>query len=236
MTRHELKEQVEHDQFTDTVSNLVSYATAHREKLTFWGLIALAVVIVAGAIFWYSSYRNGVRQQDLAAALEVVGASVGPANPANPATKTYATQDEKNKASMKALSGVVAKDGGTRQGLTAQYYLGTLKAQSGDMRGAEADLRAVAGSRNECAPLAKIALAQLYAGKNRTSEAEALLRELVNNPTDLVSKAQAQILLAHMEETTNPQDAKKILQSLKTPTQDPAISRAVEQMSAQSTK
>jgi lipopolysaccharide biosynthesis regulator YciM len=131
---------------------------------------------------------------------------------------------------------VVAKDGRSRQGLTAQYYLGTLKAQSGDARGAESDLNAVVNSSNECAPLAKIALAQLYAGENKLSQAQTLLRGLVNKPSALVSKAQAQILLAHLEETTNPQDAKKILQSLKGPTQDPAVSRAVDQMSAQITK
>lgn len=137
---------------------------------------------------------------------------------------------------MKALGNVVSKDGGTRQGLFAQYYLGTLKAQNQDPKGAEADLRQVADSSSECAPLAKIALAQLYAGENRVSEAQSLLRELVNKPTDLVSKAQAQILLARLEEGSNPQEAKKILQSLKSPNQDPAVARAVDQISAQLTK
>lgn len=236
MTRHELKEQVQHDQFTDAVSAALNYATSHREKLIRWAIVGLAILAVAGAVFWYMSYQNSIRDRDLDAAFEVLDATVGPANPANPSARTYDTQDAKTKASIKALSDVVAKDGGTRQGLTAQYYLGTLKAQSGDARSAEADLHKVADSGNDCAPLAKIALAQLYAAENKTSQAQELLRQLVNKPTALVSKAQAQILLAHLEETTNPQDAKKILQSLKSPTQDPAVSRAVEQMSTQLTK
>lgn len=236
MTRHELKEQVQHDQFTDIVSHAVNYASAHREKLIRWGLLGLAVLVVIGAAMWYSSYRDSQRQQDLQAAFQVLDTPVGPANPANPSAQTFATQDAKTKASMKALSDVIAKDGGTRQGMTAQYYRGTLKAQSGDSRGAESDLNGVANSSNECAPLAKIALAQLYAGENKLPQAQTLLREMINKPSDLVSKAQAQILLARLEETTNPQDAKKILQSLKTPTQDPAVSRAVEQLSAQLAK
>lgn len=236
MTRHELKEQVEHDQFTDSVTQVLEYVNTHREKVIRWTIVVLAVFIVAGAAIWYSSYRNGIRNQDLEAAFAVLDVPVGPANPANPSATTFATQDAKTKASMKALSEVVAKDGGTRQGLTAQYYRGTLEAQSGDIRNAESDLQAVATSSTECAPLAKIALAQLYTGENKTPQAEALLRELINKPTDLVSKAQAQILLARLEETTNPQDAKKILQSLKSPTEDPAVSRAVEQLSAQLTK
>lgn len=236
MTRHELKEQVQHDQFTDTVSNVVNYATSHREELTRWGFLTLIVLVIAGAAIWYATYRNGIRNEDLEGVFEVLDAPVGPANPANPSARTFPTQDAKTKASMKALSDMIAKDGGSRQALTAQYYLGTLKAQNGDTHGAESDLNAVAESRSECAPLAKIALAQLYAGENKTSQAQAVLRGLVNKPTDLVSKAQAQILLARLDETTNPQEAKKILDSLKSPTQDPAISRAVEQMSAQLAK
>ncbi len=236
MTRHELKEQVEHDQFTDTVSKTLEYVNTHRAAVIRWSVIVLAVAIIAGVAIWYSSYENSIRNQDLEAAFEVVGAQVGPANPANPSARTFATQDAKTKASIKALSDVVAKDGSSRQGLTAQYYRGTLEAQSGDTRGAESDLHAVASASTECAPLAKIALAQLYAAENKTSEAQTLLRELVNKPTDLVSKAQAQILLARLDEGTNPQEAKKILDSLKSPTQDPAVSRAVEQMSTQLTK
>jgi len=236
LTRHELKDQVQHDQFTDTFSSFLHYAKFHRNQLIRWTLAGIAVLALVGFAIWYASYRDALRQHDLDTAFQVLDTPVGPANPADALAKTFPTQDAKTKASMKALSDVVAKDGGTRQGLTAQYYLGTLKAQSGDTRGAESDLNAVAGSGNDCAPLAKIALAQLYGSENKISQAQGLLRNLVDKPSDLVSKAQAQILLAHLDETANPQEAKKILQSLKSPNQDPAVSRAVDQLSAQSTK
>lgn len=233
MTRHELKEQLQHDHFTDAVSDVLTYAVSNRQKLLPWVIAVVVVLALIGGAFWYSSYRNSARQQDLQTAFDVLESPVGPANAYS---KTYPTQDAKQQASIKALSEVVAKDGGSRQGLIAQYYLGTLKAQKNDAKGAESDLRAVADSRSECAVLAKIALAQLYAGQNRISDAQALLRSIVNKPADLVSKAQAQILLARLEETTNPQEAKKILQSLKSPTQDPAVSRAVDQLSVQLAK
>jgi predicted negative regulator of RcsB-dependent stress response len=235
LTRHELKDQVQHDQFTDTVSSALNYAALHRQQVTRWAIIAVVVLAAVGAIWGYESYQDSQRQLDLEAALEIADTPVGAAN-ADPSIKSFPTQDAKIKASMKALSGVVAKDGGTRQGLTAQYYLGTLKAQNGDEHGAEADLNSVANSRTECAPLAKIALAQLYAGEKKTSQAQGLLRDLINKPSDLISKAQATIFLAHLEETTNPQESRKLLNSLKTEKPDPAVSHAVEQMSAQITK
>ena len=233
MTRHELKEQLEHDQFTDSVGSALQYASAHKQNLIRWGIIAgIAAAIVIVAV-WFNSYRRGQRQQDLQAAFTIVDAQVGPPNEY---TKTFATQDEKNRAAIKALSDVVAKDGGTNEGDLAQYYLGTLKAQQGDVKGAEADLNKVASSNSDSAALAKIALAQLYLSTNRTPQAQVLLRGLVNKPTDLVSKAQAQVLLAQIDAGTNPQQAKQILQGLKGPKADPAVARAVDQLSAQLAK
>ncbi len=233
MTRHELKESLQHDQFTDTVSNVVNYTLADRQRLIRWAVIAGAVLLIAGAAIWYSSYRSSVRQQDLEAAFAVLSA---PVSATETAGKSFPTQEAKTKASMKALSDVIAKDGGTREGLIAQYYLGTLKAQNQDPKGAESDLSTVANSSNECAPLAKIALAQLYTSQNKAAEAQNLLREVINKPTDLVSKTQAQVLLAQLLQLSNPQEARKIVQSLRTPNQSPAVARALEQVSSQAAK
>ena len=197
-----------------------------------WSIALAIVLIVGGAAWWYAAYRNSVRQQDLQNAFAVLEAPVGAPGQLG---KSFATQDAKTQASMKALQDVIAKDGGTRQGLIAQYYLGTLKAAKQDTKGAETDLQTVANSTTECTPLAKIALAQIYASENRTAEAQALLRDIINKPTDLVSKAQAEILLAHLDETSNPQEAKKLLQSLRAET-DPAVTRAVQQISSQLNK
>ncbi len=233
MTRHELKEQLQHDQFTDSVSYALHYASSHKQRLTQAAILAVIAAAIAGCLFWFNAHRRTLRQQDLQKALVTVDAQVGPPNEY---AKTFATQDEKTKASIKALAAVVAKDGGTREGFFAQYYLGTLKAQNNDSKGAESDLRAVANSGSESAPLAKIALAQLYIASKRTSEAQELLRSLVNKPTDLVSKSQAQILLAQTDATANPAEAKKILQQLKASKEDPAVTRAAEQLASQLTK
>ena len=229
MTRHELKEQLQHDHFTAAVSGAVLYAREHRENVTRWAIGLGIALLLAGAAIWYATWRNSVRQQDLQNAFAVLEAPVGAPSQLG---KTFATQEAKNQASMKALGDVIAKDGGTRQGLIAQYYLGTLKAAQQNSQGAEADLTNVANSSSECAPLAKIALAQIYAGENKIQQGQGLLRDIINHPTDLVSKAQAEILLAHLEETSNPKDARKLLQSLSAE-KDPAVARAASQLSSQ---
>jgi hypothetical protein len=232
LTRHELKEQLQHDQFTDSVSYALTYASSHKQRLTQAAILVLIAAAIIGAVIWFNAHRRTLREQDLQNALVTVDAQVGPSNEY---VKTFATQDEKVKASIKALAAVAAKDAGTREGFFALYYLGTLKAQNNDLKGAESDLLVVAKSGSESAPLAKVALGQLYIASKRTAEAQELLRSLVNKPTDLVSKGQAQVLLAQIEATANPAEAKKILQKLKTSKEDPAVARAADQLSSQLT-
>lgn len=232
MTRHELKEQIQHDAFSDSVSRVVQYSTVHRDTLIKWGVAVVAVAAITIGGITYSSYRRSERQQDLSAALDVISAPVGPATQFG---KSYPTEDAKRAASIKALAGVAAKDAGTEEGLTAQYYLGTLKTQS-DPKGAESDLKTVADSNSDVSALAKIALAQLYAGENKVSEAQQLLQDLANKPNSLVSKDQAEILRAQLDATANPQRAKQILQPLENQKQDPVVARAASEVAAQVTR
>ena len=234
MTRHELKEQLQHDQFTDAVSGALGYATSHRKNVTRWLIILAVVLVLSGGGYWYYSHQRSLRQQDLGAALAVVDTPVGPANDYG---KTFPTDDAKKTAARQALSGVIGKYPGSQEGLIAQYYLGTLKAQANDAKGAESDLRTVADSSSAVAPLARIALAQVYLGEKKMAEAQGLLRAIINSPTSLVSKAQAQILLAQIDQSVNPAESKNILKSIDKSDQGrPAVSRATDQLSTQLAK
>ncbi len=230
MTRHDLKDQLEHDQFTDAVTGVVSYTKTHTQQVIRWSIIAVAVLAVAGGIWGFLHYQKTQRQNDLAEAMAVTDAQVGPPNDF---AKTYPTQEAKDAAAVKAFSDVVAKDGSSNEGMIALYYLATQKAKT-DQNGSEVEFKRVADSGSDVAPLAKIALAQIYVGQNKTAAAQDLLRSIINNPTDLISKAQAQILLAQTEAASNPQDAKGMLKMIDaTDQRRPAVSRASEAVSAQ---
>ena len=229
MTRHELKEQLEHDQFTDTVSQVVNYASTHRQQVTRWAIVVVAIAVIIGGAFWYMRYTSSQREQDLNAAFAVADRPVGPAAPA---VATFPTEAAKNQAVLQAFSAVASKDGGSSEGLTAEYYVGTLKAKTGDTKGAETELSKVADSSVQIAPLAKIALAELYAGDNKMSQAQSLLRSIINKPTDLVSKGQAEILLARLEQNTNPKESQQLLHEAQQ-SKDPVIDRVAQQISTQ---
>ncbi|MGH9583609.1 MAG: tetratricopeptide repeat protein, partial [Bryobacteraceae bacterium] len=172
MTRHELKEQLAHDHFTDAVSDIVSYTASNRGLLIRCAIGLVVLLAIAGGWYWYSSSQDAVRQRELRAAFAVAEKPVGPSNPN---VSTFPTQQAKVAAELQAFSSVAAKSSHTREGWIAQYETGSLKAQQGDTKAATADLRAVVGSGSEVAPLARIALARIYAGENRAPEARVLL-------------------------------------------------------------
>jgi hypothetical protein len=228
LTRHELKEQIQHDPFAESVAKVVDYTSSHRSSVIRWVVIAAAVALIAGGVLWYNSYSRSQRQQDLESAFQILAAPAGPDVPAG--LKSFATEDAKRQASLKALTDVVNKDGDSHEGLIARYYRGTLTAQK-DPKAAESDLKAAADSSAEVSSLAKIALSGIYAGENRLADAQALLRSLIDKPNSLVSKEQAQIQLVQLDRTANPQEAKNILQQIKS--SDPAIAGAVKELSSQ---
>jgi TPR repeat protein len=65
------------------------------------------------------------------------------------------------------------------------------------------------------ASLAKLSLAQIYYSDGRDTQGEALLRDLIEHPTALVSKDQASITLARYLILKRPADARKLLDPLK---------------------
>jgi hypothetical protein len=236
LTRHELKEQLQHDQFTDAVSGAVSYATSHRQTLIRYAIAAVVVLLIAGGVWWYMASQTDQRRQELDAAMSIQDAQVGPPN-TDSAIKTYPTDDAKHAAWMKALSAFVAKYGGTSEGYIAQYYRGVERAEKDDQPGAESDLRVVADSSSSVAPLAKIALANLYLGEKKNVEARTLLQSLTKDSSPLVSKAQAQILQAQLNQAANPQAAKDVLKTLDPADQKrDAVKRAADAISTDPAK
>ena len=236
LTRHELKEQLQHDQFTDAVSGAVTYATSHRQTFIRSAIGVVLVAILAGGTWWYMSSQSEQRRQELDSSMSILDAQIGPAS-TDSSVKTYPTEDAKKDAWIKSLSAFIAKHGGTAEGNIAQYYRGAERAQKDDAAGAESDLKVVADSSSEIAPLAKIALVNLYMGEKKNVEAQTLLQSLTKESSPLVSKAQAQILQAQLSQNTNPQAAKDVLKTL-----DPAdrkrdaVNRAAEALSSELTK
>jgi len=98
----------------------------------------------------------------------------------------------------------------------ARYFVCVTSAQLGDNATAEHNLQEAASSSNsEFASLGKFALASVYRGEKKDAQAIDLYKQLIDKPTELVSKVSAQLELASLYESEQKSDeAKKIYQDI----------------------
>lgn len=223
ITRKELKS----DRFASEVTHTVEYVGEHRRQVMLYGGVVLAVVVLAVGVYFYRQRQHSARQRELVDALETYNAVVtaGSSPQQGFRAKMFSTKAEKEKAIQKAFTDLAVNHAGTEEGAIAQYYLAIIASDRGNAAEAEKRFRDVTENASENqASLAKMALAQLEQGRGRTAEAEKLLRSIVSAPTVLVSKEQATIALARLIGPTRPEEARKLLEPLRT-SQRAAISR-----------
>jgi predicted negative regulator of RcsB-dependent stress response len=229
-TRKELKS----DRFALEVQHSIQVVSEHRQQLTRWGTIAGVVAILVVAVVLYRNHEHTVRQEALHAAQQLQNATIGPQ--VNEFAITFPTQAERDKAVTKAFTELAAKYPGTDEGLIAEFFLGTNAADKGSLTEAEKRLKEVADSSTAYAPLAKVSLAQVYAGEGKPGEGEKLLQSLIDHPTPLVSKEAATVLLAELVQPKDPQRARKLLEPLRSSPRSSVSRVAINALSDMSQK
>ena len=150
---------------------------------------------------------------------------VGPSQ-GDPNIKTYPTEQDKVKAEIAAFSDVASRFSGTDEGNIAQYYLGVLAADQGNLAGSvKAFQELIDSAGDDYASLAKLSLAEVYKSQGKVNDGEQLIRSVMEKPTAFVSKEQATIALARFLASKNPAQARKLLEPLRGDKR-PAVSRA----------
>jgi predicted negative regulator of RcsB-dependent stress response len=212
-TRRQLKE----DKFAETAQGAALWASGHRQTVLWTaGLILAAVILTAGVIAWRSR-ESEQANTELSAAMRTMDAQIVPAGtPATPDSgPTFTSIADRAKAAQKQFKAIADKYSTVSPGRIARYLSGVALVQAGDKGGAEQELKEAANfSDKDVAALAKMALASIYRGSNRAADAIAIYKDLSEHPTVTVSKSQAQLELAEMYETTDPQQATLIYQQL----------------------
>jgi TolA-binding protein len=209
ITRKELKS----DKFALEIEHTVSFFEEHQKEIVRYGGIAAALVVLAFGYVVYSRHQQAAREETLGSAIQVQETPVGQAQPGQVSFPTQAARDE---AATRAFSDIVSKYPGTVEGEIAQYYLGSIKADQGDMAGAEKLFQEVAQKGDEkYSSLAKMSLAQIAFATGKDAQGEAVLRDLMAHPTLFVSKDQAAIALARFLMIKKPAEARKLLDPIK---------------------
>ncbi|WP_031497482.1 tetratricopeptide repeat protein [Bryobacter aggregatus] len=208
-----LQNVIKHDQFVETVGEASEFVSGHKKQFVVYIVIA-AVVAVLGYGGW--SYMQGKKTARQLALGEAMGVAQ--------ATTSRSAADEKKV--VDAFTKVSTEYAGSHEGNLALYMLAMIDLERGDTAAGEKKLKDVMGGDKEAASLAKYTQAEIYQGQGKTAEAEALLRDLMASPTHLMPKEQAILQLARYIAKTKPEEARKLLEPLRTaraPISTPAI-------------
>jgi hypothetical protein len=220
---HITRKSLKTDRLVEEVSHSVDFMAKHRRQFVRGG-IAAAVLLVAGLGFWYyQQNQKSARLELLSKAYLIQDSPVGP--PQGDVKPPFATEAERTVAAAKGFQAVIDKYPGSNEALISKYFLAAQAAAAARWPDAERGFQEVAARGNaDLASLARLSIAQVYAGQGKLPEAEKLLRELADKPTTAVSKEQAQITLARILMASRPDEAKKILEPMRTARS--AVSRA----------
>ncbi len=211
LTRKELKQ----DKFAVEVEHTVDFFAAHRRQSIIYGGIALAVVLIVAGVFYFRSSQHSAREQALGDAMTLANAPVGAANPSG--GPSFPTEAAKDDAVTKALIKVFTDYSGSEEAYIAEYYLAAKSTDAGKLDDARRKYEDVADHAGaNIASLARLSLAQIDVSQNRTADAGKILKDLMDHPTDLVSKAQATIAYAKLIGPTQPAEARKLLTQILT--------------------
>jgi predicted negative regulator of RcsB-dependent stress response len=210
LTRKELLKQ---DKFTLEAEHTVDFLTAHKREVVRYGTAAVIVAVIIAGFLYYRSSQQSVRQQALGEAIALTNAAVGA--PAQPGAASFATPQAKQDAVNKAFNKVKSDYSGSEEAYIAEYYLGVSALDAGKVEDARKQFQDVSDHATaNYASLAKLSLAQLDYAENRAGEAENILKDLMDHPTDLVSKTQATFTYAKIIAATKPDEARKLLQQI----------------------
>ena len=216
-TRHQLKT----DRFTQATIGAAE-ATAHwtaEHKSKLIAGIAVAVVVVGAVLgtWYYLTRQDDKANIELTQAVRTLQTRVrGAGEPETPNVHTFASSQERATAAKKQLQDIVDKYPHTHTADIARYLLGTNAIELGDKATAERELKEVASIHNQdLAALAKMALASFYANNNRTKDAVDLYKQLIDKPSNTVSKVMAQMQMASAYEVAQqPLEAKRIYEQI----------------------
>ncbi len=217
-TRHQLKQDAFSRVTIGAAEKTADWTVEHRSTLIV--AAAVVVVVIAAVIggWYYLSAQDEKASLELSQAVRTMDTPLrAPGSPEQPDFPTFTSAKERAQAAQKKFQSIVDQYPHTRTADMAHYFVGVTSLTIGDNAAAERNFKDVASNGNrQVAALAKEALAGLYANTNRTKDAVALYQELINKPTDTVSKVTAQLQLAETYQNSNqPLDAKRLYEQIK---------------------
>ena len=230
ISRKELKK----DHFVAEVSRTYQILQQHRTSLLRLLIAVVLAIVLGGGGYLFVQSRKARASEELAHAIRVFYAPTTPeSQPTEPDMK-FSDEEARYRQAEKEFVAIaqehswLSKLGFGGQLRLARYYLGLTKQHLGQTKEAIFELRTLVELEQDqrVAPLARFALAGIYAQDGKIDEAEKLYRELVDRPGELVSSQMALLTLAEHLSEKKPAEAEKIYTQIQEEAPDSAAADA----------
>lgn len=209
ITRKSLKE----DRFAAEVTQSVEFLTEHRRQSIIYGGVAVAVLAIGLGIYFYWQHHSTAAHAELAEALATDRAPVS--DEQTPGRTSFKTEAEKNSKALAAFQSVVKDFPRSKEASIANYYIGVIDYRMGKTAEAQRQFeKVISGGDADVAGLARLTLGEIYAAQGRLDDARKIYDYLIQHPTVMVPKTEAQLALVRALRASHPEEARKLLLDL----------------------
>lgn len=134
LTRKDIKQDIQHDSFRDTIEQALDYAGSHVRVLALIGVAIVAAVLIGVGIYSWQQGREVKASEALYQATTAYQAFIDPDDPApdDPRAPRYASEEARRQRAKELFTEVYDRYGGTDSGKVAQMYLGRIALDEGD--------------------------------------------------------------------------------------------------------
>jgi predicted negative regulator of RcsB-dependent stress response len=218
VAQHISRKELKQDRIKESLMHGVEEVASHQRQLWYLGAAALFFLLAFFGWRYWSDRQNTLASAALEDAMRTFHARLRAANePADPAEITYVEEKNKYTDAARKFEEVAGKFSLTRAGRTAKYYAGLSYVALGQDENAQKWFHELdGGSDAELAALARLQLAGLYARLGKQDDAVRLYKALIDRPSTMVPRQISMLALADLYSASNPAEAEKLYNQLKT--------------------
>jgi predicted negative regulator of RcsB-dependent stress response len=233
VAQHISRKELKKDEFRDSLVHGAEAVSSHRGGFGLAVTIALVVALAILGWRYYTQHQTARASFALDDAMKIFTARIRAAtDPAQPGEITYIDDKAKFSDAARKFADVAGKFGRTRPGQQAHFYDAICHQRLGQYDQAAQELSTLAASGDaDMQALANFQLASVDIESGKIAQAIPIYQQLMAKPTVLVPKPLVMLSLADAYSHSNPAEATKLLNQIKSEFPDsPAADEATKRL------
>ena len=228
---HLSRKELRKDEVRETLAHGAEAVLTHQRLVAY--LVGIALVVGLSVFGWrfYTERQTVKAAAEFSDAMKIFQARIrAPGETAEPGEVTYVQEKNKFEDGLNKFNGIADRYPRTRPGQLARYYAALcLERLTRNDEARKALEKLVGGGDEDFAAMARFELAQLDDRTGKGDEAVTLYRQLIANPGALVPKPVVMLALASHFGKSNPTEAAKLYNQIKSEYPDSAVSEQASQ-------